>query len=95
MKGRPEEHMVTNLGDVPEGMTFLDATQAAVSLRKYEINPHHQSRRLTICETAREIWRQADSLPPLQRERMRLLAGAVYDYGKRLDRRLKELKGLL
>ncbi len=86
---------VTNLGPVPDGMSFLEATEAMVPNRKYHINPEHRSRRLTVCETQREIWRIADELPEPQRSQLQLLAGAGYDYGKRMDRRMKELKAEL
>lgn len=83
---------ITNLGPVPDGMSFLEASAAAVGQRKYHINPDHQSRRLTICETMREVWRVAETLPGPQRDQLQLLAGAGYDFGKRMDARMKELK---
>lgn len=86
---------ITNLGPVPEGMSFQDAIALAQSERKYFINADHQSRRLTICETMREVWRVAETLPQPQRDQMQLLAGAGYDFGKRMDARMKELKALL
>lgn len=84
---------LTNLGPVPPGMTFLAATESMVAARKYQINPRHQSRRLTLCETVREVWRIADKLPEPERSQLQMLAGAAFDYGKRMDRRMKELKG--
>jgi hypothetical protein len=86
------EQGITNLGPVPEGMTFLEATKAVAPLRKYKINPRHHSGRLTVCETQREIWRIAETLPEPERSKLQLLAGASFDYGKRMDARLKELK---
>lgn len=83
---------ITNLGPVPDGMSFLEATEAMVPRRKYFINADHQSRRLTICETMREVWRVAETLPQPQRDQLQLLAGAGYDFGKRMDARMKELK---
>lgn len=74
-------------------MTFLAATESMVAARKYQINPRHQSRRLTLCETVREVWRIADKLPEPERSQLQMLAGAAFDYGKRMDRRMKELKG--
>jgi len=85
---------ITNLGPVPEGMTFLQATDAAKAKRKYRINPEHHSKRLTLCETAREIHRIAARLPEPDRSRLQLLAGAAFDYGKRMDARMKELKAM-
>ena len=87
------EEGITNLGPVPEGVTFLDATRAVSASRKYHINPGHHSRRLTLCETVREVWRIADELPEPVRSQLQMLAGAAFDYGKRMDRRMKELKG--
>lgn len=86
---------ITNLGPVPEGMTFLEATEAVLPERKYRINPEHHSGRLTLCETQREIWRISESCPEPQRTQLKLLAGASYDYGKRMDARMKELKGMI
>lgn len=83
---------ITNLGPVPEGMTFLEATKAVAPQRKYQINPHLHSHRLTVCETQREIWRIAEILPEPERSQLQLLAGASFDYGKRMDARMKELK---
>lgn len=92
--GHPDEVGVTNLGPVPEGMTFQQATRAMRERRKYQINPHHQSRRLTVCETMREIWRIADTLPEPQRSALQDLAWAGLDYGKRMDARMRELRDL-
>lgn len=83
---------VTNLGPVPVGMTFLDALRSVRSARKYHINPEHQSRRLTICETQREIWRIAEKLPEPQRSQLQLLSGAAFDFGKRMNQRMIDLK---
>lgn len=88
------EEGITNLGPIPVGMTFLQASEAMAGKRKYRINPDHQSRRMTVCETAREIWRIARSLPEPQKSQLQLLAGAAFDYGKRMDARMKELKAL-
>ena len=86
------EQGITNLGPVPPGMSFQDAIALTQSDRKYFINPDHQSRRLTICETMREVWRVADTLPEPQRSQLQLLAGAGYDFGKRMNARMIELK---
>lgn len=90
-----DETGITNLGPVPEGMTFLDATKAVKPKRKHQINPEHRSKRLTVCETVREIWRIADRLPEPERDQLQLLAGAAFDYGKRMDARMKQLKAML
>lgn len=76
-------------------MSFLDAIEAVKPQRKYHINPAHQSRRLTLCETLREIHRIADNLPEPQKYQLQLLAGQGFCFGKRMDRRMKELKKLL
>lgn len=86
---------VTNLGDIPDGVSFLDASRSAKGQRKFTINPDHHSKRLTVCETSREIWRIAESLPEPHRSNMQLLAGQAYDMGKRMDVRMKELKAAL
>lgn len=86
------EEGITNLGPVPAGMTFLDALDAVRGARKYRINPEHQSHRLTICETQREVWRIAETLPEPQRSQLQLLAGAAFDFGKRMNARMVELK---
>jgi len=86
---------ITNLGPVPDGMTFLEATKTVFEKRKYAINPDHHSKRLTVCETMREIWRIAEHLPEPERSQLQLLAGAGFDYGKRMDARMKELKAML
>lgn len=86
---------ITNLGPVPAGMSFLEAVQAVKEDRKYQINPGHHSNRLTLCEALREVWRIAHDLPEPDRSRLQLLAGAAFDFGKRMDARMKELKGML
>lgn len=88
----PSEHMVTNLGDIPEGVSVADAVRASAPLRKYRINPQHQSRRLTICETAREIWRLAGMLPEAERDQFRDLAAAAFNHGKCMDARMRQLR---
>lgn len=89
---RADETGVTNLGPVPDGLSFLEAVDLARGQRKYRINPGHQSRRMTVCETQREIWRIAETLPEPERTQLQLLAGAAFDFGKRMDARMKELK---
>jgi hypothetical protein len=89
------EDGITNLGPVPPGMTFQEATRAMRPKRKYEINPHHQTRRLTICETLREIYRVAATCPEPQRSQLTLLAGAGFDFAKRMNRRMIDLKAKL
>lgn len=87
----PAELGVTNLGPVPEGMSFYDAIDAVRGQRKYTINPAHQSRRLTYCEVMREICREAASEQP-DMARIADLAAAGFDFGKRMHHRILELK---
>lgn len=93
--GDPREVGVTNLGPVPKGMTFCGATAAVAHRRKYRINPEHRSNRLTICETLREIHRIAERAPEPDRSNLLLLVGAAFDYAKKMDARMKELKAVL
>lgn len=90
MKGTPSEYQVTHLGDVPDGMSFLEATKALKP--KHKINPGHHSKRLTICETSREIWRIADQIG---NEDLKVLAAMAFSYGKSMDSRMKYLRAKL
>lgn len=94
MGGPLIETGVTNLGPVPEGMEFYDALASMRDQRKYMINPAHHSRRLTYCEVMREICREAASEQP-NMAKIADLAAAGFDFGKRMDARMKELKGML
>ena len=85
---------ITNLGPVPEGVTFYEALSALRDQRKHTINPAHQSRRLTYCEAMREICREAAGEAP-DMAKIADLAAAGYDFGKRMDARMKELKAML
>lgn len=89
-----DETGVTNLGPVPEGMSFLHATMAMRGRRKFVLNPGHHSKRLTICETLREIYRESEKPKP-DMAAIRELVMAAGDYAKRMDARLKELKALI
>lgn len=86
------EEGITNLGAVPAGMSFLEATEAAAPCMKHRINPDHHSKRLTLCETVREIHRIAERLAEPERGKLQTLAAAAFDYGKRMDARMKQLK---
>lgn len=88
-----DEAFVTNMGPVPAGMSFLEATKA-IPL-KVAINPGHHSGRLTLCETMREVWRIADRIGGKDGADLKTLAAAGFHYGKAMDGRLKELKALL
>jgi len=89
----PREVGVTNLGPVPEGMTFLAATKALTL--KHRINPSHQSRRLTVCETSREIWRIADEIGGVRGDDLKALAAASFHYGKCMLHRMEQLKRIV
>ena len=91
--GDPRELMVTNLGPVPAGMSFLEATKALTL--KHPINPDHHSKRLTICETMREVWRIADRIGGQDGEDLKALAAAGFHYGKAMNYRMVELRALL
>jgi hypothetical protein len=92
---RFDETGITNLGSVPAGMSFRDACRSIWAQRKFFINPDHQSRRLTLCETQREIHRIAETLPEPARSDLQMLAACGFDAGKRMDARMKELKGMI
>ena len=62
--------------------------------RRFTLNHDHYSKRLTICETLREIVRETRKPCP-DVAKIEELARAGFDFGKRMDRRLKELKGML
>jgi hypothetical protein len=84
-----EDNGPTQFGPIPLGVSFLEATRSSRHLRKFAINPSHHTRRLTLCETLREIWRIADTLPEPQRSALQDLAGAGFDFGKRMNAKLK------
>lgn len=89
------EDGITNLGRVPAGMTFEAATRAVADKRKYTINPYGGSHRLTICDTIRNMWRVVDGLPDgKEKELLRLYLGASFDYAKRMNNRMQQLKAL-
>lgn len=92
---RSTEVGITNLGPVPEGMAFLEAVASVEGQRKHDINPEHQSKRLTLCEALREIWRIAEWCESPAREDLQMLAGFAFDCGKRMDARMKELREMI
>ena len=81
---------VTNLGSVPDGMTFLEATKALPL--KHKINPSHHSKRMTICETSREIWRIADLIGGSRGNDLKALAAAAFHFGKSMNNRMVYLR---
>lgn len=91
-----EEQGITNLGPVPPGLSYPQAVALMKKKRKYEINPYEGGHRMTLCDTTRMAWREVDNLPPSPEKRQLYeYLGAIFDYGKRMDARMKELKSLL
>ena len=94
--GSPEEKGVTHLGMVPEGMSFFEAIVAARPHRRYAMEDSRDDHRLTICNTLRQAWAEADALPESsQKERILEYMQAATDFAKRMDARMKQLKGRL
>lgn len=97
MPSRPsDEEGITNFGRIPAGVTFEQATRDAKPRRKYTIDPHVGGHRLTLCDTLRQIHRIVEREMPPTPERALVLdyLAACFDFGKRMDARMKELKGL-
>lgn len=67
---------------------------AARPYRRFQINPLHRSGRMTICETAREIWREADKQNP-DPEKLKELAAQAFDMGKRMNDRMVQLRDMI
>lgn len=90
------EEGITNLGLVPAGMTFAQATRKARDKRKFFINAYEGGHRLTICDTLRMTLREVNKLPdsPEKRQIIEYIEQS-YDYGKRMDARMKYLKSIL
>lgn len=96
MHKNSSEENITNLGLVPEGLTFAQATEIAKKKRKFFINEHEGGHRLTICDTLRMTLREINNLPDSkEREQIKEYLSAAYDYGKRMDARMKYLKSVL
>jgi hypothetical protein len=86
------EQGITNLGPVPDGMTFWEASQLALEQRKFApIDPLTETNRLTLCETVREIYRETRKSEP-DMAKIRTLCALSFEYGKRMDARMKELR---
>lgn len=96
MNRNSAETGITNLGMVPTGYTFAQATEAAKQHRKYHIDPETGGHRLTICDTLRMTWREIEKLPTSpETEQIKEYIAQAFDYGKRMDARMKYLKSLL
>lgn len=91
-----EEEGITNLGFVPSGFTFSQAIRQIKDKRKFFINAYEGGHRLTICDTLRMTIREADKLPDsLEKFQIKEYIEQAYDFGKRMDARMKYLKKLL
>lgn len=96
MNRNSAETGITNLGMVPIGYTFAQATDAVKHKRKYHIDPENGGHRLTICDTLRMTWREVERLPASsETEQIKEYLAQAFDYGKRMDARMKYLKSLL
>lgn len=90
------EEGITNLGLVPVGMSFAQAISSIKSKRKYYINPYEGGHRLTVCDTLRMTLREVDKLPKSkEKEQIIEYIEQAYDFGKRMDARMKYLKSIL
>lgn len=90
------EEGITNLGLVPEGMSFAQAINSIKNKRKFHINAYEGGHRLTICDTLRMTLRELDKLKPTpETEQIREYLAQAYDFGKRMDARMKYFKTIL
>lgn len=91
-----QEEGITNLGLVPKGASFSQAIKAIRDKRKFFINPYEGGHRLTICDTLRMTYREADKLSDSnEKEQIKEYLAQAFDFGKRMDARMKYLKALL
>lgn len=90
------EEGITNFGMVPSNYSFSQAIRSARDKRKYFINAYEGGHRLTICDTLRmtlrEVYKLEDSVE--KRQIIEYIEQA-YDFGKRMDARMKYLKNVL
>lgn len=90
------EEGITNLGFVPEGKTFAEAIAAIKHKKKYLINAYEGGHRLTICDTLRMIMREINTLEDTHQKRLLIdYIAQAFDFGKRMDARMKYLKSIL
>jgi NAD(P)H-nitrite reductase large subunit len=94
-KNKAEEG-ITNLGMVPDNLSYFEAIKAIKHKRKYIINAYEGGHRLTICDTLRMTLREAYKLEDSQ-EKQQIIEYIyqAYDFGKRMDARMKYLKSIL
>lgn len=90
------EEGITNLGMVPPGSSFSEAIKSIKNKRKYFINAYEGGHRLTICDTLRMTLREVDKLEnTYEKAQIKEYIEQAYDFGKRMDARMKYLKQLL
>lgn len=90
------EEGITNLGFVPSGMSFSDAIKSIKNQRKFHVNAFEGGHRLTICDTIRMTLREVYKLPPSpETEQIKEYLEQAYDFGKRMDARMKYLRKTL
>ena len=90
------EEGITNLGLVPVGSSFLQAINSIKKDRKFFINENEGGHRLTICDTLRMSLREIKKLQESpEKEILKEYIAQAYDFGKRMDARMKYLKSVL
>lgn len=90
------EEGITNLGLVPQGTSFSHAISQIKEKRKYHINPYNGGHRLTLCDTLRMAYREIDTIQDCsQKEQIKEYLAQAFDFGKRMDARMKYLKEIL
>lgn len=90
------EEGITNLGLVPIGTSFSESIKSIKNKRKYFINAYEGGHRLTICDTLRMTLREVHKLEPSkEKEQIQEYIEQAYDFGKRMDARMKYLKQIL
>lgn len=91
-----DETGLTNLGRVPKGMSFLDATISLRGQRKFTVDYYAKGDRMTLCDTLRHMRRIVDAMPAGEdRSALCEYIDAAIDYGKRMDSRMKQLKAMI
>lgn len=90
------EEGITNLGLVPDRMSFSQAIKSIRNQRKFFINPYEGGHRLTVCDTLRMTLRELDKIKDSsEKEQIKEYIEQAYDFCKRMDARMKYLKNLL
>lgn len=90
------EEGITNLGMVPPNFSFHQAIRSVRGKRKYFINAYEGGHRLTICDTLRMTLREVHKLEQSkEKEQIQEYIEQAYDFGKRMDARMKYLKQIL